>query len=79
MQKVKMKKAVVENKRTVLKLEYGNDPDNITMTTPSEVTTPTYPLDIKKQIRNLHCWQVQSSAYIKMKWTQKQLMTMQLR
>lgn len=71
-------KAVVETKNSA-KLEYGNEPGNTTMTTPSEVTTPTYPLDIKKQIRNLHCWQAQSSAYIKMKVTQKQLMTTQLR
>ena len=40
-------KAVVETKNSV-KLEYGNEPGNTTMTTPSEVTTPTYPLDIKK-------------------------------
>ena len=29
-------------------LEYGNDPDNTTTTTPSEAKTPTYPLDILK-------------------------------
>lgn len=29
-------------------LEYGNDPNNTTKTTPSEAKTPTYPLDIKK-------------------------------
>lgn len=40
-------KAVVETKNSA-KLEYGNEPGNTTMTTPSEVTTPTYPLDIKK-------------------------------
>lgn len=39
--------AVVETKNSA-KLEYGNEPGNTTMTTPSEVTTPTYPLDIKK-------------------------------
>ena len=40
-------KAVVETKNSA-KLEYGNEPGNTTKTTPSEVTTPTYPLDIKK-------------------------------
>lgn len=29
-------------------MEYGNDPDNTTLTTPVVVTTPTYPLDINK-------------------------------
>lgn len=29
-------------------LEYGNDPNNTTTTTPDVVTTPTYPLNIKK-------------------------------
>lgn len=29
-------------------LEYGNDPDNTTTTTPDKVVTPTYPLDVKK-------------------------------
>ena len=40
-------KAVVAEKNSA-KLEYGNDPDNTTETTPSEAKTPTYPLNIKK-------------------------------
>lgn len=40
-------KAVVTEKNSA-KLEYGNDPDNTTETTPSEAKTPTYPLNIKK-------------------------------
>lgn len=40
-------KAVVTEKNSA-KLEYGNDPDNTTVTTPSEAKTPTYPLNIKK-------------------------------
>lgn len=41
------KDAVVTEKNSA-KLEYGNDPDNTTTTTPSEAKTPTYPLDINK-------------------------------
>lgn len=41
------KDAVVKEKNSA-KLEYGNDPDNTTTTTPSEAKTPTYPLDINK-------------------------------
>ena len=41
-------KAVVTEKNNA-HLEYGNDPDNTTTTTPSEAKTPTYPLDILKK------------------------------
>ena len=41
------KNAVVTEKNSA-HLEYGNDPDNTTTTTPSEAKTPTYPLDILK-------------------------------
>ena len=41
------KDAVVTNNNKA-SLEYGNNPDNTTNTTPSEVKTPTYPLDILK-------------------------------
>ncbi len=40
-------KAVVTEKNSAT-LEYGNDPENTTETTPSEAKTPTYPLNIKK-------------------------------
>lgn len=43
--------AVVTEKNSA-SLEYGNDPDNTTTTTPSEAETPTYPLDINKKIAN---------------------------
>lgn len=39
--------AVVTEKNNAT-LEYGNNPDDTTTTTPSEAKTPTYPLDIKK-------------------------------
>lgn len=39
--------AVVTEKNSA-SLEYGNDPDNTTTTTPSEAETPTYPLNINK-------------------------------
>lgn len=39
--------AVVTTKNSA-SLEYGNDPDNTTTTTPVEVKTPTYPLQIHK-------------------------------
>lgn len=42
--------AVVTEKNSA-SLEYGNDPSNITTTTPSEVKTPTYPLQIRKFAR----------------------------
>lgn len=41
------KDAVVTNNNKAT-LEYGNNPGNTTITTPSEVKTPTYPLDILK-------------------------------
>ncbi len=41
------KDAVVTNNNQA-SLEYGNNPDNTTTTTPSEAKTNTYPLDIKK-------------------------------
>lgn len=41
------KDAVVQTNNSA-KLEYGNDPQNTTETTPDVVTTPTYPLNIKK-------------------------------
>ena len=44
----KVNKDAVVTEKNSAKLEYGNDPDNTTTTTPSEVKTPTYPLDIKK-------------------------------
>lgn len=42
--------AVVTEKNSA-SLEYGNAPDNTTTTTPSEVKTPTYPLQIRKFAR----------------------------
>ena len=42
------KDAVVTNSNKAT-LEYGYNPDNTTITTPSEVKTPTYPLDILKK------------------------------
>lgn len=42
--------AVVTEKNSA-SLEYGNDPGNTTTTTPSEVKTPTYPLQIRKFAR----------------------------
>lgn len=41
------KDAVVKEKNSAT-LEYGNNPDETTTTTPSEAKTPTYPLDINK-------------------------------
>ena len=41
------KDAVVTNNNKA-SLEYGNNPDDTTKTTPSEAKTPTYPLDILK-------------------------------
>lgn len=41
------KDAVVQTNNSA-SLEYGNDQDSTTETTPDVVTTPTYPLDIKK-------------------------------
>lgn len=42
--------AVVIEKNSA-SLEYGNNPENTTTTTPSEVKTPTYPLQIRKFAR----------------------------
>lgn len=42
--------AVVTEKNKA-ELEYGNDPENTTITKPSEAKTPTYPLQIHKSIR----------------------------
>lgn len=42
--------AVVTEKNSA-SLEYGNDPQNTTTTTPSEAKTPTYPLQIHKSIK----------------------------
>lgn len=42
--------AVVETKNSA-SLEYGNDTDNTTTTTPSEAKTPTYPVQIHKFIK----------------------------
>lgn len=44
----KVNKDAVVTEKNQAQLEYGNDPNNITTTTPSEVKTPTYPLDILK-------------------------------
>lgn len=48
----KVNKDAVVTEKNSAKLEYGNDPDNTTTTTPSEAKTPTYPLDIKKFAKN---------------------------
>lgn len=42
--------AVVTEKNSA-SLQYGNDPENTTTTTPSEAKTPTYPLQIHKLIK----------------------------
>lgn len=44
----KVNKDAVVQTNNKASLEYGNDPDNTTLTTPVVVTTPTYPLDINK-------------------------------
>lgn len=44
----KVNKDAVVTEKNSAKLEYGNDPDNTTTTTPSEAKTSTYPLDINK-------------------------------
>ena len=44
----KVNKDAVVTEKNSAKLEYGNDPDNTTTTTPSEAKTPTYHLDINK-------------------------------
>ena len=44
----KVNKEAIVTEQNKAQLEYGNNPDETTKTTPSEVKTPTYPLDIKK-------------------------------
>lgn len=44
----KVNKGAVVTEKNSASLEYGNDPQNTTTTTPSEAQTPTYPLDIEK-------------------------------
>ena len=44
----KVNKAAVVTEKNKAQLEYGNKPGETTTTTPSEVKTPTYPLDILK-------------------------------
>lgn len=44
----KVNKDAVVTEKNSAQLEYGNDPDNTTTTTPSEAKTPTYHLDINK-------------------------------
>lgn len=44
----KVNKEAVVTEQNKAQLEYGNNPDETTKTTPSEVKTPTYPLDINK-------------------------------
>lgn len=44
----KVNKDAVVDTHNKAELEYGNDPENTTTTTPSEAKTPTYPLDIEK-------------------------------
>lgn len=44
----KVNKAAVVTEKNKAELEYGNNPGDTTITTPSEAKTPTYPLDILK-------------------------------
>lgn len=44
----KVNKDAVVTEKNNAQLEYGNNPSNTTITTPSEAKTPTYPLDILK-------------------------------
>lgn len=44
----KVNKDAVVTTNNSASLEYGNDPDNTTTTTPVQVDTPTYPLNINK-------------------------------
>ena len=46
----KVNKAAVVTEKNKAELEYGNNPGDTTITTPSEAKTPTYPLDILKTI-----------------------------
>lgn len=45
----KVNKGAVVTEKNKAQLEYGNKPGETTTTTPSEVKTPTYPLDILKK------------------------------
>lgn len=47
----KVNSAAVVTEKNSASLEYGNDPQNTTTTTPSEAKTPTYPLQIHKFVR----------------------------
>lgn len=44
----KVNQSAVITEKNKAQLEYGNNPDDTTTTTPSEAKTPTYPLDILK-------------------------------
>lgn len=44
----KVNKDAVVTEKNKAQLEYGNNPSDTTITTPSEAKTPTYPLDINK-------------------------------
>lgn len=44
----KVNKNAVATEKNSATLEYGNNPDDTTITKPSEAKTPTYPLDINK-------------------------------
>lgn len=48
----KVNKNAVVTEKNKAQLEYGNNPGDTTTTTPSEVKTPTYSLDINKHIKN---------------------------
>lgn len=54
---IELKKEIKEHRLSVMAMTpencvYGNDPDNITTTTPDVVTTPTYPVQIHKLIKD---------------------------
>ncbi len=54
----KVNASAVVTEQNSAQLEYGNDPQNTTTTTPSEAKTPTYPLQIHKLIKG------QTSSYL---------------
>ena len=54
----KVNENAVVTEQNSAELEYGNDPQNTTTTTPSEAKTPTYPLQIHKLIKG------QTSSYL---------------
>lgn len=54
----KVNASAVVTEQNSASLEYGNDPQNTTTTTPSEAKTPTYPLQIHKLIKG------QTSSYL---------------